>query len=178
MSVAEILKGLPPYGKPAIAFPSGGSASHREGLVVRFGKGESAWIGNFQPCLSRFNAVETLPNNQHVLVVSGGAGYIVDPSTRFLVGEVGGAIVGLTRYEAANLLILNHQGISFEAIGESGPVWKTRRISWDGFRDPRIIAEQIVGEAWQPFSPQWVQFTVNIRTGEVQGGADVPANSG
>jgi len=176
MSAAEILSGLPPYGERAIPFPAEGVSAHREGLVVRIGEGEAAWVGNFQPGLSRLNAVEILPNKQDVLVVSGGAGYVIDPGRRSLVREVGAAIIGIIRYPPANLLILNHQGIAFEAIGPEGSVWKTHRISWDGFRNVRVVAEQILGEAWRPFAPEWIEFSVDIQTGRVRGGAEVPAN--
>jgi hypothetical protein len=179
MAIAEIIEGLPPYGSPAIAFPANGFAQHREGLVVRIEDAGNEWIGNFQPGLSSFSAVEVLPAAKHVLVVSGGAGYIVDPATQSLVREIGGAIIGLFRYESANLLVVNHQGIAFEAIGATGTVWKTGRISWDGFRNLRFATDEIVGEAWRPFgSEEWVPFSVNILTGQVEGGAEVPANSG
>jgi hypothetical protein len=178
MPVAEIIEGLPPYGPPATAFPPNDFAAYREGLVVRIADAGHEWVGNFQPGLSRFSAVEVLPNGKHVLVVSGGAGYIVDPATRSLMRELGGAIIGLLRYESANLLVVNHQGIAFEAIGSSGTVWKTARISWDGFRNVRVAADEIVGEAWRPFGQEWVPFSVNILNGQVEGGAEGPADSG
>lgn len=89
MTAYRILSGLPPYGPPAISFPD--PKAFREGLVVEFVPDSSSpWIGNFQ----QFSA--HLPNTVHielgssaVVVVAGGAGYVIDCEQRRLIRDLG-----------------------------------------------------------------------------------------
>src|SRR5262249_4803955 len=79
----EILAGLPPYGAPALAFPSSGAGRHREGLVVRFNPGNvESWVGNFQRGATTYNAVLAHPDGRQVVVIAGGEGYVIDPESR------------------------------------------------------------------------------------------------
>jgi len=161
----EFLKGLPAEGPRAIPFPSGSDAEYREGVVIRFGVGDAAWVGNFRPGGSWFDGVETMPDGKHLLVVARGAGYVIDPMSRSLLEEIGGDICGVLPDAARSLIVLD-EGTRLEAIGGQGQVWITDRISWSDLRNLGIEGDQLLGEA---FDGLWVPFTVNLDTGEVQG---------
>ena len=172
MIPCEILKGLPSDGAPAIPFPADSAARYSEGLVVRFGAGGESWVGNFLRGGYGFDWVGPMPDGDHLLVVSQGAGYVVDPASRLLVTEIGAGISEVIADEARRLLILVDIGsCDIEAFGPEGRVWTTGQISWDGFRNVRVAGDVIVGEAYQPWTPDWVPFTVDVETGAVSGGA-------
>ena len=48
-------------------------------------------------------------------------------------------------------------------LGPKGLVWHTRRLSWDGFDQLRIVDGQLRGLAWAAF--EWREFRVELSTG-------------
>jgi hypothetical protein len=168
----QLLPGLPPYGDPARVFSATGTRLQSEGLVVRFTPpGVRAWVGNFIPgTLSKFQLLTSHPNGHDVIIICGGQGYIVDPSSKQLVKTIGGAIVDVFAHPTANAMVLNHQNLCFEAIGASGTIWLTGRISWDGMRAMTCSGTVLTGEAWRP-GDTWHPFRVDLETGAVEGGS-------
>lgn len=172
----ERLSGLPAIGDRPVEFGVAENLLGREGLVVRFrDHGGEQWIGNFQRGLSQCDALLEHPDGQHVLIVAGGQGYVVDPDLRRAVAIKGDVSQVYSDAEAA-VLYLEKQGLSIEALGRHGVEWRTRRISWDGMRNVRIDGEKITGEAWDPTSSSWAPFSVDRQTGLVEGGS-FPASS-
>ncbi|MEW6249302.1 MAG: hypothetical protein AB1716_01545 [Planctomycetota bacterium] len=167
----EVLPGLPPYGPAAEAFSASGLGTHREGLVVRFHPPRAdAWVGNFQPGLTSFSAVDLHPDGRRVIVISGGQGYLVDPADRKRTEFLGSWYV--CAHRRSDLLVLQTP-IDFECIGPEGRRWRTRRLSWDGFRNVELQAgaREITGDAWSPITDEWIPFTVDLNSGSVQGGS-------
>jgi len=161
----EILKGLPAEGAPAVAFPRESAAAYREGLVVRFGVGETSWVGNFLGGGSGFDGVEAMPDGKHLLVIARGNGYVIDPESRSLVEEIGGYICGVVSEPNRNLLILD-EGTHLRAIGPEGTAWISERVAWGELRNVRLEGDRIVGEAYEG---EWFPFTVDVDSGAVQG---------
>ena len=106
-----------------------------------------------------------------VLVISGGQGYVVEPDARALVKTLEAAIQSVHVRAGGQLVILDRQGIAFEAIGKSGWLWHTRRLSWDGFRKVTFVDDELTGEGWNAIDQQWQSFKVDLRTGRSVGGA-------
>lgn len=168
---ARIVPGLPTYGESALGFSATGHGLHAQGLVVEISPDDGpSWIGNFVRGLSAFDFAELHPNARNVLVIAGGQGYVVDAKQRGVTEMFGAAIVDVIRHPARDWLIFNDQEIRFSALGPDGWVWKSRRVSWDGFRDLHVEAEHVIGEAWSP-GDSWEPFKVNLNTGEVAGGS-------
>jgi hypothetical protein len=152
-------------------FAPDGRPTHSEGLVVRFLPREGeAWVGNFQRGLSKFDAVVAHPNGDHVIVIAGGQAYVVEPTSRKRKDVFGAAIVCAHPIANRRLVILDHQGIMFEAIGVDGRVWTTPRLSWDGFKNVSVDSSWIRGLAWR-FDDTWHAFEVDVATGMASGGA-------
>jgi hypothetical protein len=166
----SVLPALPPYGEAATTFSATGQGGHSEGLVVSFRANRATWIGNFCRGLTEFDLAVVHPNGTTALIIAGGQGYLIDSSTRHLKGIFGGAIVDAFPHPTIAAIVLNRQNISFEAIGESGRLWNSRRVSWDGLRFIKITGDTIIGEAWRP-DDTWHSFRVNLASGEVQGGS-------
>jgi hypothetical protein len=170
MTKCEVLSGLPPYGPAALNFSATGQGKHREGCVIRFTSevGDS-WVGNFQPGLEGINCVMQHPDGAHVIVVAGGEAYIVCPKARKCEQTFGGQITWSTQISGLGLLLF----VSLTdvlAIDKTGIAWRSRRISWDGFRKLNLEGEWLTGEAYAPFDVPWVPFRRNVANGQVEGG--------
>jgi hypothetical protein len=168
----EVLDGLPVYGAPAVPFSATGLGTHREGLVVRFKASGSDWVGNFQRGGTSCDQVRQHPDGQHVLVVAGGTAYVVDPDTQALVIHFGGQIRQIISLPDGPQVLLSN-GLWFEALDARGTTWRSRRISWDGFRNVSLEGGSVCGEAYAPegIDGTWYPFAVDVRTGEVTGGS-------
>lgn len=154
----------------ATGFPEEWARLGREGLVVEFaGTDGPAWVGNFRPGLGGLDDVRWHPDGEHVLVSSAGALWCVDPDSR-AAEELAPAVFDILELESGDLL-LDDQGLAFVRIGRAGIVWRTQRISWDGFQGVRLEAGQLIGEAWSPIEDRWLPFTVDLETGRVDGGS-------
>jgi hypothetical protein len=142
---------------------------HREGFVVQFQIEDGrTWVGNFQPTLSNFCDVLMDEAAAEALVIAGGQGYRVRLDDGELLGLVGGGIKSVYKPEGRDGFVLCN-GTDFE-LYRRGVVWCTRRISWDGVRNIAITGTTLVGEAWM-FDDSWHSFSVDLETGEAQGGS-------
>jgi hypothetical protein len=154
----------------ATGFPEEWARLGREGLVVEFVGGDGAtWVGNFRPGLDGLDDVRWHPNGKQVLICSAGALWCADPASR-AAKEIAHAIFNIWELESGDLL-LDNQGLAFLRLGRVGVVWQTHRVSWDGFQNMRLDAEQLVGEAWSPIEDRWLPFSVHLHTGRVDGGS-------
>jgi len=166
----EILDGMPAHGPYPEQFSATGRGTHREGLVLRVRPPHAeAWVGNFQRGLTSYDVVHLHPNSRDLVVVAGGEGYIVEPSSRRLIATFGGQICW-SRSFVEHRLLLFHNGLWFDAHGSSGPLWQTRRLSFDGIRVRSIEWPWLRGEAWTFDGDRWEPFAVDLRSGEASGG--------
>lgn len=166
----EILQCLPTYGPPAQPFCATGLGMHREGCVVSFMPANAIpWIGNFQLGLSSFNGVFRHPNGDHFIIVAGGSAYVVDPSSKQFINSFGGQIESVHELPKLRSVLFGN-GIWFELHNQDGPVWRSKRISWDGMKDIFVTEKYVSGKAWC-FDDTWHEFQVLLSSGTVIGGA-------
>jgi hypothetical protein len=171
LSAPRILPGLPGVGNFPRQFSATGQGKHREGLVVEFCADESrCWVGNFQPGLTKFSAVFADGKGLEANVLAGGQGYRVNTVTGELLEEFGGDIESALEVPSTGCLLLCSP-TDFELRQRGGGVvWRSRRISWDGFRDLSLHGGELRGEAWM-FDDTWHPFTISLATGAVEGGS-------
>jgi len=164
----EVLPGLPPYGPEARPFPASGQGAFREGLVVGFESPKiGSWVGNFQAGLTSFSGAYAHPDGCHVLVISGGDIYSVDPDTQ--IAELsGGTVYSVKQVPELNALLFE-EGIYLSLIRPNG-AWQTRRLSWDGIRKLSISDGFIMSEGWD-IDDTWREFSVSLSDGSHTGGA-------
>lgn len=175
----RILPGLPPYGPMATPFPTSFGHTGREGFVVEFlPDTPDAWVGNFAPGWGGYNGAHAHPNgNGMIIVFSAGHGYVIDPRTRTMKGQMEGDVSGLWEVADPPGFVLDRQGLAFYRIGPEGLVWHTRRLSLDAFRNVVFESDRFTGEAWSPgegWSPiedKWLPFAVDLATGRSEGGS-------
>ena len=101
-------------------------------------------VANFAGGLSGFSGVYQHLGGELLFVVAGGQGYILDSVYRRVLTDIGGAITGVWERDNPRSLLLDHQGIAFERIGPKGRLWRSRRLSWDGFKELNVTSETLV----------------------------------
>ena len=172
MALFKVLLGLSPYGPMAKPFPASGYGSFREGYVVQLeSKMFGTWIGNFQPGLTSFSGAYEHPDGKHVVIVSGGTIYIVDPETQ-VAEESGGSISSVILVSEKNALLFE-DSIFLSFIGPHDS-WQSKRLSWDGIRNVSVSGEFALGECWR-YDDTWHEFSVSLSDGSHTGGAYDPS---
>jgi hypothetical protein len=166
---AEVLVS-PPAGEAVIAIPPHGRDSGRGRIFLRIGLGQGSWIGSFEIGHMSVSTIFIMPDGKHLFVSAEGAGYIIDVKSRRLVEQIGTDVAGVTRDGPMTVFIVDHNGMSLEAFGTSGRLWKTDTISFRGFRNTAITDTGITGEARHPSRLGWTPFEVDLATGEVRFG--------
>lgn len=165
----EILAGFPSYGPPAIPCPAEWGLVGREGLVVAFMRDRHpTWVGNFRPGLSDESLALDHPDGLRVVVISGGACYLVHPAEPGPVDEFLCCVTRIHSYGESYVFELNHT--AFVGFGADGVLWRTPALSWDGFRKVRIEGATLAGEAWYAPTDEWLPITVDLTTGMTTGG--------
>jgi hypothetical protein len=147
-----------------------GQGTHREGFVVEFKDVNGAWDGNFQRGVTGFDVALEHPDGRSVIVIAGGQGYVVDRPVQRVTSMFGRASVTGVVYNGGDLLVFS-TFTEFEAYGPAGHAWRTRRLSWDGFRSLQIDGDTLSGEGWTFAGDKWIEFSVQLATGEPVGGA-------
>jgi hypothetical protein len=165
------LPGLPSSGPMAKTIPPGWGHGAREGLVVEFRPiNRSVWVGNFEPGLGGIDDVLAHPNGSDVLVAARGQLWRVNPRTQE-AARLAPAVFGMWALSDPRRLLINNQDLEFLCIGRDDLIWATSRISWGGFRNLRLDAATLDGEAWSPDGARWLPFRVNLADGTVVGGS-------
>jgi len=172
LDAPRILPGLPGTGNMPRQFSASGQGMHSEGLVVEFAAGSSwAWIGNFQPGLTKFSAVFSSEEGVEATVLAGGQGYTVNLKTGELLAQFGGDIESALEIQTSCCLLLcSATDFELHRRGSGEVVWRSRRISWDGFRKLSLCGDELQGEAWM-FDDTWHAFSIALETGLVKGGS-------
>lgn len=167
---SHILPGLPGEGPLPKQFSATGQGLFREGYVVEFNPPDAnAWVGNFQSGGTQLYRVLEDLDGEAVLVIAGGQGYVVNERSGQLLAQYDRDINFVETHKQSNTLIVGSNK-DFTAYRNNAVLWRTRRISWDGFRNLLVTGEEIQGEAWC-FDNTWHKFSVNLSTGYLTGGS-------
>jgi hypothetical protein len=161
---AEVLAS-PPSGEAVIAIPPDGRDSGRGRIFLRIGVGHGSWIGSFETGHMSVSTIFIMPDGKHLFVSAQGAGYIIELKSRRLVEQIGTDVAGVARDVAMTLFIVDHNGMSLEAFGTNGRLWKTDTISCGGFRDTAFTDTCLIGEARH--ASGWIPFSLDLATGDV-----------
>ena len=68
-------------------------------------------------------------------------------------------------------IILVENGTEISVCDATGVLWKTDRISWDGFEQLAVEGDVLRGMSWSAPGQDWREFALNLRTRAVAGGA-------
>ncbi len=114
------------------------------------------------------------PNPDQLCAVAGGYAYIVDTahpehSTHITLKPV----VEVRSLPEQNLLLFS----GFHTIvawGEDGVAWQTAKLSWEGLRITAVEGDTLHGFGWNLMTDKEVAFSVDLLTGQHQGGGFSP----
>jgi len=162
---AEVLAS-PPSDEAVIAIPPEDRDSGRPRVFLRIGAGKESWVGSFEIGHMNVSTIFILPDGKHLFVSAEGAGYIIELKSRRLVEQIGTDVAGVTRDGPFTMFVVDHNGMSLEAFGRNGRLWKTDAISCGGFRDIAFTDTRLIGEARQ--ASGWVRFSADRATGDVR----------
>jgi hypothetical protein len=60
---------------------------------------------------------------------------------------------------------------SITALGSSGILWTTERLTWEGLTITEIEGNRLLGHGWDALTDKEVPFEVDLQTGKHTGGA-------
>lgn len=174
----EQLEELPADSSKRIFYPGAVESGGQDGVNVRLipRQGE-AWIGTF--ARGRFGpktitGIFTMPNPDELCVIAGGQAYILNvKNPRNYETPAIVPVIDVRFSENYRIIILaNHTELM--AIGASGFVWRTERLSWDSLKLSTITDETLSGVFWDIQSESEQSFSVNLADGTHTGGATLP----
>ena len=154
-------------------YPGGTTEGGQDGNVVQvFPHSSEPWIGTFAfgtISSKGKNGLYSWPNPQILCVVSQGQGYLVhvEEPTNYEMIKVDPVLDVIP--VAARKIVVFANYTELIAYGESGPVWVTDRLSWEGIKLTRVTNNHIEGEVWDPRVEANVAFKVDLSNGRHEG---------
>jgi hypothetical protein len=154
----------------------------RRGAYVRVTRQSGpAWVGFFALGFDSDQVVNQLcstPDPGRFCVVVGGYAYIVNASepAEWLHIKQQRPVVDLcVLLQQSLLLFIGFTSIT--AIGASGILWTTERLTWEGLTINSIERDKLLGHGWDALADQEVPFEVDLHTGKHKGGANPSTGS-
>ena len=111
------------------------------------------------------------PDSDEICAVAGGYGYVIHSARPEQSTHLPLKPVVEIRVLAEQALLLFVGFHSLLAWGVGGLAWETRRLSWEGLRLTEVKEGVLHGFGWNLMTDREVGFTVNLTTGECEGGA-------
>lgn len=146
---------------------------YSQGFVVRFFKSDgSDWVANFELGLGGLSGVYDLPDKPNTFVVfANGTCYFMTPENTKPIKTIKGGFQQLFFSDSHQIILLDF--IDVTIIETDGQHWNSERISWDGFKDIKLIGDNLSGLSYDPMdkSNEWIVFVFNIKTKQITGGS-------
>ena len=120
------------------------------------------------------SGIWSCPRPNDILAVAGGYAYLADTLTpeRPLHLPTRPVTQGLPAPETNLLLLAGFHNIA--AIGATGLLWETARLTWEGLTLNGIRDNHLHGLGWDMRTDRELPFTVDLATGQHTGGAFNP----
>ena len=168
----EILESLPTNGPMYIPISENGEKFYSEGFVVKFFKDDGTeWVANFATDYGIDKVFEYSDRNL-IIVFASGAGYVMNPNNEKPLKFFGSMIKDVFQTKTGDLICIDEIGIEiFDP--KTCEIWKSERISWDGFKDLTFENGIVSGKTFDPTNSinEWSNFSFNIETREITGGS-------
>ena len=114
------------------------------------------------------------PNPNEMCAVAGGYAYVIDTTQPERCTHIALKPVVEVRPLVRRELLLFVGFHSMMAWGKSGLTWESARLSWEGVRITSIDGDVLHGFGWNLMTDQEVAFSLNLLTGQHQGGGFTP----
>jgi hypothetical protein len=116
----------------------------------------------------------TCPNPDELCAVAGGYAYIIDTLQPEKSTHIALKPVTEVRSLSDNNLIVFIGFHTIVAWGPQGQVWESARLSWEGVRILEVKENTLHGTGWNLLTDKEVPFTLDLLTGQHQGGGFAP----
>jgi len=167
----EIIDRLPPAGVPAVYYSPGGTTlGGKDGCLIQVtSRNGSRWIGMFAG--EGDVVVGSCPDPNQFCVVAGGTAVFVNAQNpeEWSAADVDQVQEFLPLPDNKMILLVGLTVI--QAVGPSGPLWTSGRLSYDGITITQIGEAYVEGEVWDPTAVTQPRFQVNLTDGKHTGGA-------
>ncbi len=110
------------------------------------------------------------PNANEMCAVAGGYAYVIDTAQPTRCTHIASKPVVDVRILLAQRLLLFVGFHSMVAWGSDGLAWESARLSWEGVRITSIDGDVLHGIGWNLMTDREVAFSVDLLTGQHQGG--------
>ena len=170
----KLLEELPSNQTPHY-YPGGGQGG-RDGILVMVSpRARAPWLGLFAfgyASPKSKTGLYSWPAPDRLCVVSSGAGFLVNVNepAEYVSLEVE-PILEVLPIEAQEIVVFANY-TELIAYGSTGLQWKSKRISWDGFRITTTNSNFIEGQVWNPRVEADTYFRVALADGNTEGGVD------
>jgi len=159
---------------PHYYYPGASTEGGRDGILaeVRPENGEP-WLGTFafgQIAPKGASGIFTTPSPHRFCVVAKGQGYLVGAKVPTEWEAVRATPIIDVRPIPAQGIIVFAEFTRLVAYGESGIKWRTKSLTWDNLKITEVTDTFIKGEFWDIRSEATGSFTVDLATGNHQGG--------
>lgn len=168
----DILDGLPTYGPMYIPISEDGIPFYSQGYVVRFYKSDgTSWVANFKTGWTNFSGIYDFPEFKRTIVFTFGQCYIMTDDEQKPLKAFGIGFTNVYKTDDNILIVPDQTDFTVTEIS-TDEVWRSERISWDGFDDLNFSGDFVAGLAYEPSSDdgEWKPFSFNYRTKEIIGG--------
>jgi hypothetical protein len=120
---------------------------------------------------SALSGIWSCPRAEDLLAVAGGYAYLADTLApeRPLHLPLRPVTQVLSLPDAALLLLAGFHTVA--AIGATGLLWETGRLTWEGLTLTEVHGNQLHGLGWDMRTDRELPFTVDLATGQHTGGA-------
>jgi hypothetical protein len=132
------------------------------------------WLGSFAPGYDSPKSVTGIyayPDGMSLCGISQGKGCVIRSDNPHNWRGVDTHPILSVITIAAEHLLLFVDFTTISAYGQSGLVWKTPRLSWDGLTITEVTTNHVRGLAWDSPEDREVEFLVDIKTGHHKGGS-------
>ncbi|HZL25217.1 MAG TPA: hypothetical protein VFC39_01660 [Acidobacteriaceae bacterium] len=116
------------------------------------------------------SGVFACPAPDNMLAVAGGYAYLVDTTApeHCIHLPLRPATQILSAVDEGLVLLAGFHTVA--AIGATGLLWETAKLSWEGVKLNEIRDGKLLGEGWNMHTDREVPFTIDLRTGTHEGG--------
>ena len=115
------------------------------------------------------------PRPQSLLAVAGGYGYLIDTAKPEACLHLALRPVTAVLPAVAESIVLLAGFHEVCALDAKGVLWTSARLSWEGVQLGEVRDNQLHGLGWDMITDRELPFSIDLRTGEHQGGGYNPA---
>ncbi len=117
------------------------------------------------------HGIFSTPHPRWLCAVCGGYAYLVDVTDpqRWRLVLSRPVLEVRMALDAQVLLFVDFQTISGFTAGQA--LWQSAPLSWEGLRIDAVSGHELIGHGWDAIADREVPFTVDLITGQHQGGA-------